>query len=446
MKNYIGFVNDHSGSMAGQKAQAAMVDYNAQIKAVKDAASTEMLDTVVSVVGIGLNPDLNKSADYRFGDETTSGVRRQVVISNPHVLKPVTSWPTPGGTPLYDGIGNMIELFQSLPDYTSKDVSFLVMITTDGEEMHSKTYGKSSLADKIRQVSADGRWTFVFRVPRGSSYQVKGLNVPDGNITEWDTTAQGMAASTVATQTATTSYFAARSAGAKSSTSFYTNAAAVNTAVLTDITSEVSLYQVPAHGGRLEIKDFILSKRSKFLKGAAFVQLVKTEPKIGPKKIVLIRERNAPNRIFAGKEAREMLGLPTDPTSNSRIHPGDHGNYDIFIQSESLNRLLPDSVGVIYWEKKGVPFTDADIALFAPKAPVAPSAPVLPAVTGRTKPTPSPVPKAVPIVSGNTVYGRPVKWFTKRDDARKAGSVQDRLGVAPIISAGPAGERWFVYV
>ena len=131
MKNYIGFVNDHSGSMQGL-ARAAILDYNANIAAVKDAATREMLDTVVSVVGIGLkNP-----AEY------ACQVLRQVVISNPHVLKPIFAWPTPGGTPLYDGIGSMIELFQSLPDINSPDVSVLIVVTTDGEEAHSTKYSK----------------------------------------------------------------------------------------------------------------------------------------------------------------------------------------------------------------------------------------------------------------------------------------------------------------
>ena len=47
-KNYIGFVNDHSGSM-WCLAEAAIKDYNANIKAIKDAATKEMLDIVVSV-------------------------------------------------------------------------------------------------------------------------------------------------------------------------------------------------------------------------------------------------------------------------------------------------------------------------------------------------------------------------------------------------------------
>ena len=57
-KNYIKFVNDHSGSMVSI-AKAAMKDYNANIDAVKSAATREMLDTVVSVVGVGIGDDLS---------------------------------------------------------------------------------------------------------------------------------------------------------------------------------------------------------------------------------------------------------------------------------------------------------------------------------------------------------------------------------------------------
>lgn len=450
MKNYIGWVNDHSGSML-HLAKAAMNDYNNSITATKNAASREMLDTVVSVVGVGVG-STSRGAGY--------GCTRQVTISNPHVLKPITSWSTDGGTPLYDGIGNMIELFESLPDANDQNVSFLILTTTDGAEMHSSTKWADSrtLSKKIAELQATGRWTFVFRVPAGKRGSVSSLGVPLDNVQEWETTAAGMAQSTAQTTAAMDGYFAARSAGVKSSSAFYTNAAAVNTAALTDVSPETSLYIVPATAGRLEIKDFILQHRKQYLKGAAFYQLVKTEARIGPKKIVLVRDR-ATGKVFAGQDARSMLSLPNDPTSNARVHPGEHGKYDIFVQSESLNRLLPAGTGVIYWEKQGVPFTQEDIAKFAPKVPVAaaPAVPVLPAVNGRTKPTPSPVPKAVPQpASTDTMNGKRVVWFKKRDDARAfartsgktlQGEVrQFEQSVHTPQPRGPNGERWFVYL
>lgn len=81
-------------------------------------------------------------------------------------------------------------------------------------------------------------------------------------------------------------------------------------------------------------------------------------------------------------------------------------------------------------------------------ANAASAVPVLPAVVGRTKPTPSPVPKAPVVQQPN------VKWFAKRDDARDyarihGGVVQGELrqfeqNVHTPQPRGPNGERWFV--
>lgn len=437
MKNYIGFVNDHSGSMS-KLVNAAINDYNATITAVKEAASREMLDTVVSVVGIGIR---GQYGTPEYGTE----VSRQVVISNPHVLKPVTVWPTPGGTPLYDGIGNMIELFKSLPDYNNPEVSFLVMTTTDGEEMHSKKYNASMLRDEIARLQATGRWTFVFRVPKGYSSTIAPLGIPRDNIQEWGTTTQGMAESTAATTQAMNTFFAARSAGAKSSSVFYANASSVNVNNLTDISKDVSLYVVPDADSGIQIRDFILRHRMEYLKGAAFYQLTKTEPRVSHTKMIAIRDRST-GKIYAGKEARDMIGLPND--RNARLHPGDHGNYDLFIQSESVNRKLVGGTGVLYWKSIGVPFTEADLAYLQPKAaaPVAPAVVQLPAVAPTNKPTPNPL-KPTPKAPSDYINGKLVAYFDTRDEGREAARVagttlQDarKLGMESMVK-----KRWFIY-
>lgn len=431
MKNYIGFVNDHSGSMASLRT-AALQDYNTTITAIKDAATREMLDTVVSVVGIGLGRDtLRQREGY--------GVERQVVISNPHVLKPLTSWPTPGGTPLYDGVGEMIELFESLPDYKNPNVSFLVVTTTDGREEHSSRYDQYRLTRKIKELQDTGRWTFVFRVPKGNESSITKLGVPIDNVQGWGTTAAGMAESTAATTKAVDSYFATRSTGVRSSSAFYANAASVNTAALKDVTKDVSLYVVDQSDNGIQIRDFILKHRMEYLKGSAFYQLTKTEPRVSHTKMIAIRDRST-GKIYAGREARDMIGLPHD--RNARLHPGDHGNYDLFIQSESVNRKLVGGTGVVYWKAIGTQFTPEDLAKFAPK-PVATAAPAvvqLPAVPVSTRPTPSPV---AGVVLGSYLNGRAVEYFDSRREARLSGKTpQDayKLGLA-----GQAKQRWFVY-
>lgn len=434
MKNYIGFVNDHSGSMA-HLAEAAIKDYNTMISSVRDAASREMLDTIVSTVGIGLR-DVH--------------VKRQVVNSNPHVLKEVAHWPAQKMTPLYDGILDMIQLFESLPDAGEQNVSFLVSVTTDGGENGSRNITQWQLRAKLKQLQASGRWTFVFRVPEGHTKTVSDLGIPAGNIQEWNTTTQGMKESSAVAQAAMNNYFTTRAAGATSSTTFYADATKVDTSKLTDISKKVSLYVVPDSDMGIEIRDFILRHRMEYLKGAAFYQLTKTEARVGHKKLILVRDRST-GQIFAGDEARKMIGMPSD--KNARLHPGDHGNYDIFIQSESVNRKLVAGTGVVYWAEIGVPFTEADLAYLKPKDPAAakPAGPVvLPKVTPTNKPTKSPIPKK-PKVQEPSVNGKRVQFFESRTEARyfarSEGLSQKDLNDYPnAVVVNPQGLRWFVFM
>src|ERR1044071_2904833 len=179
MKNYIAFVDDHSGSM-DNIAQFALIDSNANMQSIADNAAKEKLDTVVSQFALG----------YPNGSQVT----RTLTISNPNVIKPATSWRTDGGTPLYDAIWQAIELHESLPDYNDSNVSVVVYITTDGAEAHSKRNDPNTLKRKIEQLQLTGRWTFVARMPRGYRQSATKIGIPEGNILEWETTAAGMRA------------------------------------------------------------------------------------------------------------------------------------------------------------------------------------------------------------------------------------------------------------
>jgi len=383
-------------------------------------------------------------------------VLRQVVVSNPHVLKPIDAWPCPGGTPLYDGIGDMIDLCESLPDASEPDVSFLVQITTDGEEQHSRKETLNSVSSKIRRLQSTGRWTFVARTPKGNRHYFTGLGIPSDNIVEWENTAEGLRNATVQTQQAIGSFYQMRSAGAKASTVFYANAAKVDTSQLVDISDKVSIYVVDGFGVQegIEIREFILKKRAQYLKGAAFYQLTKSESKIAETKLVVVRDRNT-GKCYGGQQARTMVGLPQ--YGNARLHPGDHKNYDIFIQSESVNRKLVKGTGVLYWEEKGVPFTTEELERFLakPAAAVVPAKPAivqLPAVPVSFKPTPSPIPVTkMNQVQQPYVNGKPIKVFPKREEARQAlrvgapGSLIDlnKFEWSAKVGVGP-NDRWAV--
>lgn len=435
MKNYVGYANDYSASM-GNVANAAKDDYNANIDATKGAASREMLDTIVYMVGFG------------------NGVERLVVNSNPHVLHPMTRWRVDGGsTPLYDAAGDLIEQMQAVPDYKNPDVSFLLVVTTDGGENASRKYNKQNLASKIAELNRDGRWTIVFRVPRGGRESVRGLGVPDANIQEWDTTAAGMAKSTAATTAAVNQYYAERAAGKKSSGTFYADASNVKAkdvkAQLVDISAEVSLWSVlPTENGD-EIKPFAEKRLGKmpFLKGAAFYQLTKVEARVQEDKLIIIRDKKS-GHVYQGDAARQMIGLPTVGTC--RLHPGDHGGFDIFIQSKSINRKLVSGTTVMYWPKVGEGFSAADFPWLtngqaAQDPTLAQKAAQAIQATASIAPVTAPVPvktkKTVsPATNTGKVNGKWVKFFESRSEARKTGEKVYDAG-----ANSPKGQRWYIF-
>ncbi len=52
--------------------------------------------------------------------------------------------------------------------------------------------------------------------------------------------------------------------------------------------------------------------------------------------------------IWGGKEARHLIGLPDD--KDAKVTAGNMSNYDIFIQSTSVNRILVRGTKLI-WDK-----------------------------------------------------------------------------------------------
>lgn len=446
-KNYIGFLNDNSGSMNYLSA-AALKDYNGNVEAVKSAATNNMQDTIVSSFG--------------FGSGT---VTRNVVNSNPHVLQPLTTWRAAGGTPGRKAIKEMIDMFKSLPDYSNPNVAFVVFCTTDGE-FDGDSWGNSGpttreLAADIATLLRTERWTFVFRVPTGGKRFLDGLGIPAGNIQEWNTTEAGMAASSVQTTQAFDAFYATRATGKTSSTVFYANATAVDTSKLLDVSKRTSLYVVESHEAGDQIRDFILRRRTRYLKGAAFYQLTKTESRVGPNKMLAVRDR-ATGVVYAGKEARTMLGLSS--VDNIRLHPGDHGKFDLFIQSESVNRKLVVGSGVLYWEEIGVPFTQEEIDRFtgvtAPK-PAAPAVVQLVAVPVSNKPTKSPIPVTPKPAAVAPCRPMPIKhigfdgryrYYLPGSDARFCNTRDEARAIAESIGkkqydAGPyaaKGKRFYV--
>ena len=359
MKNYIGISRDHSGSMSGI-ARAAARDYNSKIASIREATLSQNQDTIVSVVECG------------YGN--TDRVRRDVINSNVTALQPLaeSGYQANGrGTPLWDSVGELIEMFESVPDASNKDVSFLVMAITDGQENASRKYSAKMLAEKIRQLTYTDRWTFIFRCPRGEGRRIaSALGIPEGNIQEWDQTERGVELAARRDAEAFTQYFTSRSLGATSTTKFYANLDEKSfeqaKAAMVDISGEVMLWPVSSAENDAMIRDFVEKKLrmagdkdAVMLKGAAFYQLTKTEPSVQDYKKIVIRDKKT-NALYGGDAARQALGLPS--YGDVRLAPGSHPSFDIFIQSTSVNRKLSAGTHVVYWPKVGVGYKEGPSA------------------------------------------------------------------------------------
>lgn len=348
-KTYIGISRDHSGSMRSI-ARAAARDYNSNIASIREASHANNQDTIVSVVESG------------YG--STNKVRRVITNSNVNVLAQLSesAYEADGyGTPLFDSVGELIEMFESVPDISNPEVSFLVMVITDGQENASKKYNVRTLTEKMKQLQNTDRWSFIFRVPRGDASALVRMGIPAGNILEWEQTERGVEVASAATKEAFTQYYTARSQGVTSTKKFYADLSNVSVeevqAKLEDISSEVVLWPVSAADDGKELRPFVEARLAgkPMLKGASLYQLNKTEPKVQDYKKIVIRDKTS-NAIYGGAAARQMLGLPS--YGDVRLAPGNCGNYDVFIQSTSVNRKLSKGTQVMYWEKIGEKFKE----------------------------------------------------------------------------------------
>lgn len=349
MKNYIGISRDHSGSM-NHLARPAARDYNTNIVAIRESSLQEKQDTVVSVV--------------RCGVGSYGKVVHEVTNSSINALEPLneSAYKTDGGyTPLFQSVGELIDQFERVPDKNDPQVSFLVMAITDGYDNPPPgcAWNVRNIAQKIRELQATDHWTFIFRVPRGHKDSLVRLGIPEGNILEWDQTQRGVEVASVATANAFRGFYQARSAGATSTKSFYqTNLAGLNKSevkkALHDITSQVRFLPVTQADNKKQIRAFVEAQLGhSMVKGGAFYQLTKKEDEVQDYKLIAVRDKRT-KKVYSGPEARDILQLPYSGTV--RVVPGDHGEFDIFIQSTSVNRSLVAGTEVMYWNNVGTPY------------------------------------------------------------------------------------------
>lgn len=248
-----------------------------------------------------------------------------------------------GMTPMLDGIGLAVESLQGLKD--DKNTSYVVLIITDGEENHSKKYTAKGLQKLMEKCQATDKWTFAFLVPPGHKQTIcNRFGVPPGNVQEWEANAAGMARAAASVNVGMSSYYSARASGQTCTRGFFeTNMAQVKSKevrALGNRAGEFFAWKVPAE---CEIRAFVEDHNCSYVKGNGYYQLTKDE-EVQHYKEILIMEKGK-SAVYGGADARDVLGLPD---LNVKVRPGNHANYDIFIQSTSFNRKLVRGTTFLY--------------------------------------------------------------------------------------------------
>jgi hypothetical protein len=330
--NRIALLIDASGSMQGLRYDAINV-LNAQIDSIKNEATKLNQQTFISI------------GKFESG---FSWIHRNV---DSRSISPITQndyW-TNGQTALIDAVDIAIDELDSQNQNQDfgKDVSFLLITITDGQENASRRSSVNNIAGKIRNKQGTDHWSFVFSVPRGGSYFITTFfGVPIGNIKEWDQTSQGIQNLSVSTVVGTAGYFQQRSIGKTATKSFFTTDLSnisnrtlqANLDIMND---QFKKLQVPKE---CSIKDFVESEGLNFVKGNGFYELTKPEKVQDYKEILIMNKQDG--KIYGGDQARRVLNMPT--TTVCQVKPGNHMNFRIFIKSTSLNRILVRGTMLLY--------------------------------------------------------------------------------------------------
>ena len=339
MQTHVAFCIDESGSVS--RIVKPLIDaYNSNVIGIRDAVLDEGQEASMTALAFG-----DRVLKHRI---LYSGMQVQTV----QPLKYGDLRPT-GMTPLFDSVYRAVQKLSELDD-GKPDTTFVVNVVTDGQENDSRDPGVPATLKLIKEKTHTDRWTFTFLVPNGyrQSFANK-FSLPVGNVQEWDaSTAQGTEEAFIVNTRAFTGYFTAKSAGQRATKSFYSDLGDLTVrkarTALSEITNQVEFIR-PRDVG--QIRDVVINAGFPWIKGAAFYQLVKTEKKVQPYKMVALRVKTS-GKVYCGEDAREMLGIG-GATTTVRLVPGDHGKFDVFIQSTSVNRKIPSGTEVLYWPKVG---------------------------------------------------------------------------------------------
>ncbi len=239
-----------------------------------------------------------------------------------------------GNTALVDATLKSIDDLSKTPELYG-DHSFLVYVLTDGEENQSSN---TAVNLKAKLSSLKDNWTVAVFVPSitGKS-EAKRFGFPSDNIAVWDTSAKGMEEVGKVIRDTTNTYMANRTTGTRGYKNLFSMASNVTKDSVQTLPSlHPGQYRTYEATEKVKVSEFVEKTTGRPYKlGEAFYQLSKPE-KIQPTKQVALLETKT-KKLFTGTGARSILGLPDHEV---RVGPNSYPDYQVFVQSTSVNRNL----------------------------------------------------------------------------------------------------------
>lgn len=323
--NHIAFVIDRSGSM-GKLSKDVTEVFDGQIKTLRARALESDQETRVSV--------------YLFNDKVECVIFDSDVNKVPSLSK---YYKAGGNTALIDATLKAIEDLRKT-NQTYGDHAFLIYTLTDGEENVSNSSGKE-LSKVIN--SLEENWTLAVLVPNQQGvFEAKKYGFPANNIQVWETSSRGIEEAGEVLKRSYDTFYDNRAKGIRSTNSlFKIDTSKLKANIVKDQLEELQAYNyqlLPVHKDSI-IQPFVESWTQRpYTKGSTYYLLTKPESIQAYKQICVQDKRNG--KVYSGLNARQILNLPD---YEIKVSPASYSDFDIFVQSTSVNRKLLKGTKVI---------------------------------------------------------------------------------------------------
>jgi hypothetical protein len=315
--NHIAMVIDRSGSMSGREASVEKV-VDAQIAHLALRSKELDQETRVTV--------------YVFDGTIDCIVYDKDVLRLPSLAG---QFRPRGSTALIRATMKSIEDLRKTPELYG-DHGFLVYVITDGGENCDN--GRAGELAKLIGGLKDN-WTVAAFVPDIlCKAECQRFGFPKDNIAIWDTNRHGVAEIGETIRQTTDAYMTGRTVGTRGYKNLFTMNTRVDKAAVAAALPKLhpGQYRMAPVTDAGPIAPFVeqVTKRAYKL-GEAFYQLSKPEKVQASKQVALFDKQS--KAVYTGAEARGLLGLPDHEV---RVAPANFPDFEIFVQSGSVNRKL----------------------------------------------------------------------------------------------------------